>query len=227
MARRMPVLTFRSALRVVGVVALASAPVLGLASLCCSRNARGGAVSPGLSTSDGAMEPHTPAFSDAEPCPASWRVPPASDPKLNVPLDGGIVLLHAAADGTQNYACVAAFDGGAQWSLVGPNATLTDCHGTVVGRHFASDAGSALPEWQTNDGTFVVAQKLVGVPTHGVTPAVPLLLLRAVDAGGAGVLSRSAYVQRLQTDGGVASGACRAGDTARVPYTADYYFYGP
>jgi hypothetical protein len=52
--------------------------------------------------------------------------------------------------------------------------------------------------------------------------------LQAVGHGGTGTLSQVTYVQRLDTDGGVAPGAgCDAGDMAQVSYTADYYFYGP
>ena len=46
--------------------------------------------------------------------------------------------------------------------------------------------------------------------------------------GGTGTLAEVAYIQRLDTDGGVApGGSCDAGATADIPYSADYYFYGP
>jgi Protein of unknown function (DUF3455) len=39
-------------------------------------------------------------------------------------------------------------------------------------------------------------------------------------------LTATTYIQRVNTHGGVApAGKCTAGQTASVPYTADYYFY--
>jgi len=47
-------------------------------------------------------------------------------------------------------------------------------------------------------------------------------------AGGTGTLGPVAYEKRLDTDGGNAPATgCDAGDMVQVPYTADYYFYGP
>jgi hypothetical protein len=166
------------------------------------------------------------AASSETHCPPSWMSPPPTEPALAVPSDAG-VLLHFAATGTQNYACVASADAGAKWSPVGPNATLADCSGASLGRHFASEGGSAYPEWQTRDGAYVVAQKVAGAPSpDGGAGAVPWLLLRAVDAGGAGPIARTEYVQRVATAGGMATGSCDAGAAVAVPYTADYYFYG-
>jgi hypothetical protein len=128
-----------------------------------------------------------------------------------------------------NYACTAALDGGASsWTLTGPNAVLGDCTGTVIGHHMASDAGASFPEWITIDGTYVVAKKQAAFTPDGGAASVPWLLLQAVGHGGSGTLGLVDYVQRLETDGGVAPGAgCDAGDTAEVPYSAEYYFYGP
>jgi hypothetical protein len=161
-------------------------------------------------------------------CPAAWLEAPVVDPTITVPTDGGAVVLHAAGSGTQNYSCTAATDGGTSWVLTGPTASLSDCTGALIGHHFASDAGSAFPEWQTVDGTYVVGHKLAAFTPDGGAASVPWLLLQGVDHGGAGALSDVAYVQRLYTDGGVAPGpGCDAGDTVQVPYAAGYYFYGP
>jgi hypothetical protein len=160
-------------------------------------------------------------------CPAAWFTPPDVDPSIAVPADGGGVLVHGAGVGTQNYVCTVT-DGGTTWTFVTPHATLEDCNGLVVAMHFASEAGSAYPEWQAPDGTYVVGHKVASFTPDGGADSVPWLLLEAVDHGGTGPLSQVAYVQRLDTDGGAApSGSCEAGATADVPYTADYYFYGP
>ena len=169
-------------------------------------------------------------------CPASWFVAPVVDPSIAVPDGGGGVLLHAVGTGTQNYVCKAgAADGGPPyaWTLVTPEANLTDCHAQLIGHHFASEAGAAFPEWQTTDGTYVIGTKHPPTFTpDGGAGSVPWLLVTSVEAGGGGTLSMADYIQRLNTDGGnsPATGCAASGDvgsTTDVGYTADYYFYGP
>ena len=162
-------------------------------------------------------------------CPASWLAPPTVDPTIAVPADSGTVLLHAVGAGTQDYACAVSVDGGSSWSFVGPVADLSDCNGVLIGHHFASDAGAAYPEWQTTDGTYVIGHKVAAFTPDGGEDSVPWLLLDAVgNGGGSGTLSQVGHVQRVDTDGGVApAGACSSGATAQVPYSAEYYFYGP
>jgi hypothetical protein len=161
-------------------------------------------------------------------CPQEWTAIPVVDPSIAVPSAGGGVVLHGAATGTQSYACVGAGDAGPPaWSLTGPHAELRDCRGAIVARHFASDAGAGFPEWQAADGSWVVAHKSATHTPGGGAGSVSWVLLAATDHGGTGVLANVTYVQRVGTDGGVApAGACTAGVTADVPYTADYYFYG-
>jgi Protein of unknown function (DUF3455) len=167
-------------------------------------------------------------------CPSSWFVAPVVDTSITLPDGGAGVLLHAVGTGTQNYVCAAAtVDGGSPaWTLVTPEANLTDCHDTLIGHHFASEAGAAFPEWQTTDGTYVIGSKHLPTFTpDGGAGSIPWLLLKAVDAGGSGTLSMTQYIQRLNTDGGNApADGCNVGtvgNTRDVPYTADYYFYGP
>ncbi|HEX8794616.1 MAG TPA: DUF3455 domain-containing protein [Polyangiaceae bacterium] len=163
-------------------------------------------------------------------CPGSWTVAPMAPVSIEVPADGGGVLLHAAGAGTQNYTCTAGADGGVSWVFVGPQANLADCNGNVIGQHFASDGGAGFPEWiTTSDGTYVIGHKLAAYTPDGGSGSVPWLLLQAVGhGGGSGTLSQVAYIQRLDTDGGNAPGTgCDAGDMVQVPYTADYWFYGP
>jgi hypothetical protein len=170
--------------------------------------------------------PDAAATTDGARCTSSWLAAPTVNPSIAVPADGGAVLLHATGAGTQNYACKTTDDGGTGWTLLGPAADLSDCRGAVIGHHFASDGGAAYPEWQTADGAYVVGHKVAARGTDGGTVSVPSLLLQAVARGGAGTLGRTAYVQRLDADGGAAVGPCNAGDTLQVPYAADYYFYG-
>ena len=166
-------------------------------------------------------------------CPASWTTAPDVPPALAAPADAGSVIFHASASGTQDYACQSAVDGGATtyaWSFVGPEADLSDCAETKVGKHFASGGNAATPEWQTSDGAYVIGKKVAAFTPDGGASSVPWLLLQATSTGGAGVLAKTSYVQRLNTAGGVApTSSCGSGNVGaveKVPYTADYYFSG-
>ena len=164
-------------------------------------------------------------------CPSSWTTPPTVDPSL-VPDAGGSVLLHASASGTQDYTCgTNPADGGYVWTFVGPEATLKDCTSTTVATHFASDGGAARPEWQGTDGSYVIAAKVAAYTPDGGASSVPWLLLSAVSNSGSGPVGRAKFVQRLNTNGGVApTTTCdvgTSGTTQKVPYTADYWFWGP
>jgi Protein of unknown function (DUF3455) len=169
-------------------------------------------------------------------CPSSWYVVPVTDPSIAVPDGGGGLLLHAIGTGTQNYMCKAnPSDAGAPytWQLVTPEANLTDCHNTLIGHHFASEAGASFPEWQTNDGTYVIGTKKAAFTPDGGSTSIAWLLVSAVDGGGSSALSMTDYIQRLNTDGGLAPATgCSVdggdvGATTDIGYTADYYFYGP
>jgi hypothetical protein len=179
--------------------------------------------------------------SDAS-CPVAWLAAPVVDPSIAVPDGGGSVILHAAASGTQDYTCTSGTidagggaDGGQTfgWTFVGPEADLKDCNSAVIGHHQASDGGAGFPEWiETSDGTFVVGQKVAAFTPDGGAASVPWLLLHAVSHGGTGTLSQAQYIQRVNTDGGIAPGQSTCdtsalGTTTKVPYTADYYFFGP
>jgi Protein of unknown function (DUF3455) len=147
------------------------------------------------------------------------------------------VLLHAVGAGTQDYTCeVSTLDSGPPyaWTFVGPAAALSDCNGAVLAQHFASEAGAGNPEWLANDGTYVIGQKSMAYTPDGGSGSVPWLWLTAVTTGGgdAGLLTGTQYIERLNTDGGMAPSAatCTAdagGVTEKVPYTADYYFIAP
>jgi hypothetical protein len=172
--------------------------------------------------------------SDAPPgCPASWTVAPAVDPSIEIPDGGGSVLLHAFGTGTQDYSCVAtAADAGTTyaWTLTGPEADLKDCMMAKIGSHFASDAGATAPEWMTlADGTHVIAKRNAAFTPDGGT-SIPWLLLEATSHMGTGTLSKTLFIQRVNTTGGKAPAtgcdSTTVGATTKVDYTADYYFFG-
>jgi hypothetical protein len=112
---------------------------------------------------------------------------------------------------------------GAGWTFVEPVANL------YADRNFNGQVGTHYggPTWESNSGSEVEARR---VPGTGCTPdanAIPWLLLRAVRTEGPGIYDGVTYVQRVSTTGGLAPAAPGSfvGEEARVPYTAEYYFY--
>ena len=125
---------------------------------------------------------------------------------------------HAHASGRQIYIC-----DGSKWTLIGPDAKLSDDAGQELGTHFAG------PTWQWLDGSRVTAK-----PIATATPdaeSIPWLLLTATGHTGHGMMTNVSSIQRLQTKGGKApAGGCEAankGAKAAISYTATYYFYAP
>jgi hypothetical protein len=100
-----------------------------------------------------------------------------------------------------------------------------DAAGAPIGSHYGGVDKQLAPGpyWEAADGSRVHGAKPVSAPHDG---SIPLLRLEAADASGTGVLGKVAFVHRLDTTGGVAPpGACTAGKTTEVAYTAKYYFY--
>ena len=129
--------------------------------------------------------------------------------------DGNKVEFHAYAIGVQIYTW-----NGTTWGASVPDAILLDSDGNVVGRHYAG------PTWQTDSGSLVRGQKQAAVVVDST--AIPWLRLIAVLTEGNGVLAQTTYIQRVNTAGGLApaiTGGEVVGQVARVPYTAEYYFY--
>lgn len=154
----------------------------------------------------------------------------ASAPRIEVPDRlapgaGEPLTMIVAAKGVQVYECRAGKDAGAvhQWVFVAPEAELFDARGEPVGTHGAG------PRWQANDGSTIrgTVKERADAPVAG---AIPWLLLAARPVGPEGSFSRVTSIQRVNTAGGVAptAGCTRdtVGSSARVGYTADYYFYG-
>jgi len=109
---------------------------------------------------------------------------------------------------------------GASWGTATPEATLFDEDGNVAVIHFAG------PSWESNRGSKVVGA--VVPPTVTVDPdAIPWLLLSAVRTEGTGIFAHVTFIQRVNTTGGKAPAVdgTVVGQVARVPYTADYFFF--
>jgi hypothetical protein len=151
----------------------------------------------------------------AAPGPDS-RFPDLGDCQQLQVAQGSKLIFHAFGVGVQIYQW-----NGSSWQFVAPEATLFADAGYdgVVGIHFGG------PTWQSVSGS-----RVVGTVIDHCTPdpdAIPWLLLGAASTEGPGIFQDVAYVQRLNTVGGKAPAVPGnfPGQVARVPYTADYFFY--
>jgi hypothetical protein len=167
------------------------------------------AAAAGCATTPGPL-PAIPVPADV---PAALQAPAGQEPYLQV---------HAV--GVQVYECAPKDDapGGWAWQFRGPEATLSDAAGKTVGRHFGG------PSWAAADGATIVGQVSASAPAPEKGD-IAWLLLAIKSRDGQGLLTRTASVQRLDTEGGVApASACGAGNAKqveRVGYTATYVFW--
>ena len=137
---------------------------------------------------------------------------------------GHRVALETAASGDITYECRPKKDmaGQFEWVFVGPAAGLRDRQGMRVGKYFGPPA-----TWESDDGSKVTGAQ-VAVASTGAAD-IPLQLVKANPATGAGVMQGVTYIQRVNTRGGVAPvSPCTTasiGHTQRVAYAADYVFW--
>lgn len=188
------------------------------------------------------------------------ETPTVTTPAIITPPAGHSAFAMAHARGTQGYVCLPTTPGAStvSWTAKGsrPQATLFQTlfgHDFQVMTHFLSpntspneSAPNPLPfgnaTWQSSmDSSTVWAQPMAGrslvagsdssCPNTG---SIPCLLLEVVgsEAGPAGgkFLTRTTYIQRLNTSGGSApaegcSSTADVGNQRLIPYTADYVFY--
>jgi hypothetical protein len=183
---------------------------------------------------------------------SSMAAEPAK-PKIELPdVPGDLVVpeghepfLVGQAAGTQNYICMPAATGVA-WKFLGPQATLfLPVHGgnqqQQITTHFLStnpdENGIARATWQhsfDSSRVWAFADRISTDASYVAPGAIPWL--RLVKAGaefgpdGGSILAQTTFIQRVNTNGGVAPAAGCAhvadiGVMALVPYTTDYYFY--
>ena len=191
----------------------------------------------------------------ARPARAAGEITPPALPNDMVPVPAGNKLfLGTHAVGTQNYVCKPS-GAGVAYVLFTPQATLFGEDGGQVINHFNSpnplepntDPKVVAPEgtiratWQYRDTSRVWAKIHANDPItlkKGAvtvdTSAIAWLLLDRVGSldgpTGGDKLTDTTFVQRLNTKGGLApatgcSSLTDVGNTAFVPYTADYFFY--
>lgn len=140
---------------------------------------------------------------------------PESLPAALDPGDAKLAFV-SQAEGVQIYDCKAT-----GWVFRAPEAALYASGSGQVGTH---DVG---PTWEWNSGGWI--KGAVAARINSPDGAIPWLRLTVVDSDGPGVLSKVHTILRLDTVGGTAPtsgcGASTIGAEARVPYTANYYFY--
>jgi hypothetical protein len=157
-------------------------------------------------------------------CETASLAPPATVPAaLAVPATQTLVR-RFRVQGVQIYDCKASHDDPTrfEWTFRAPEAELRDAHGRLIGRHYAG------PTWEALDGSKIVGEVAARAESPDPT-AIPWLLVRAKSTAGQGIFGATASVQRLDTGGGKApASGCdqgQLGREARVPYTANYFFY--
>ena len=138
-----------------------------------------------------------------------------SGPAELAPPAGSVRLGSAdVVEGTQTYTCT----GGKFTGASVPEARLEGDEPFAEIHHFKG------PSWQSEDDeSLVTAAKDKELAKAG---SIPELLLKVNSHTGDGVMSKVNFIQRLDTEGGVAPGeACTDGATQAVPYTATYVFF--
>ena len=127
------------------------------------------------------------------------------------------LMLTVHAEGAQIYECKADSGGKLVWQFREPIAALI-ADGKTVGRHYAGPSGELA------DGSAVTG-KVAGRAPGAPAKDIPLLQLEVTSRRGTGQLTGATTIQRINTKGGTADGACDAsGAFLSVPYSADYTF---
>lgn len=137
---------------------------------------------------------------------------------------GQKVMMSATGVGELTYECRQKKDAAGifEWAFVGPVAKLYSSDKKEVGKYYAG------PTWESTDGSKVTGKQVAVAPS--APGNIPMQLVKAEPATGAGAMTGVSYIQRLNTKGGVAPATACTGDTQgarqQVVYEADYVFYG-
>ena len=152
---------------------------------------------------------------------SSASCPPKIPESLAVPA-GNRLGFALEGRGNQIYGCGLSANGYA-WALVAPDADLFARNGRLAGSHYGG------PTWEALDGSTVVAARVAAATVDPT--AIPWLLLQATSHTGDGRMAKVSFIQRIETEGGLApSDACdasTAGQQREVGYRALYRFFVP
>ena len=137
---------------------------------------------------------------------------------------GHSVKLESVGAGEITYECRAKAGMADQfeWVFVGPDAALSDRKGQRIGKYYGPPA-----TWESADGSKITGAQVAVAPAGSGN--IPSQLVKANPAMGAGAMQGMRYIQRVNTQGGVApAAACAAGNLGQkqlVSYQADYIFW--
>jgi hypothetical protein len=137
---------------------------------------------------------------------------------------GHRVALETVGSGEITYECRAKKDAADQfeWAFLGPDAKLMDRAGKQVGKYYGPPA-----TWESNDGSKLTGAQVAIAPAAAGN--IPLQLVKANPASGAGAMGGITYIQRVATQGGVAPAMpCAQGNAGAkqiVKYQADYIMW--
>ena len=137
---------------------------------------------------------------------------------------GNVVKLESVGVGEITYECrtKAGMVDQFEWVFVGPDAALNDRSGKRIGKYYGPPA-----TWEAMDGSKITGAQVAVSPASA--GSIPLQLVKANPAMGAGAMQGVSYIQRVATRGGVAPAAvCSASATGQkqiVKYQADYIFW--
>jgi hypothetical protein len=184
----------------------------------------------------------------SQPAHAGKVTPPPVPTGIQVQ-PGNVAFLKGHGVGTQNYICRPS-GSGVKFVLFTPEATLFNDNGKQLPTHFFSPnpfeantdptvVGDHMirATWQHSRDSSAVWAELAAPPAFVTPDAIPWLLLQVPPDGGVqdgptggDTLTKTTFIQRVNTFGGVApSTGCNlrtdVGNQAFVPYEADYFFY--
>jgi len=131
----------------------------------------------------------------------------------------GVEVLRLEGRGSQVFRCESQ-PAGLRWTYRLPEAELRDAQGQLVMRH-----GVNL-SFEHVDGSRLVGDIIDHVPSPS-GDSLPWLLLKTSEFG-EGALEGIAYVQRINTVGGMPPPSCEPGQlnqVLRVPFSADFVFF--
>lgn len=158
----------------------------------------------------------------ALPAAAAIAPPPNLPATLAAPqaLEPAFML---SGSGVQVYQCSLLAANTWGWAYVAPDATLYE-GARAVGTHKSPDV------WEsTSDRSSVTAVPRASQPAGAGN--LPWQALRAAPLNPTGIFANVAFMQRVNTSGGVPAatgcGPDNVGEEARVAFRADYYFYKP
>ncbi len=170
----------------------------------------------GMSTTTPSSSASMPAgmrTSNQDSLPAEVKVPPGNRVAMETVGVGEITYQCRAKQGSAN---------AYEWAFAGPKARLNRRDGTTVGSYYGPPT-----TWESTDGSKITGTQVAVAPAGPGN--IPYQLVKTNPAMGKGAMTGVTYIQRLETQGGVAPtlpcGPGNAGENKIVQYQADYIFW--